>query len=124
MAVVSSVLAVSEKPDAAVRTFYRIVHSDPPLLSDFVSNAAMGRPPRRPTPEVLRLWDGISVFVTEQQAREKALQFPQLGGYLARLALPLGHAIRIERTTRSEGHYTLWTAATVLLSSVVDVVSV
>jgi len=113
---------VSGEPDAPVRTFYRIVHSDSPELGDFVSNAALGRPPRRPTPEVLRLWDGISVYATEQQAREKAHQFPQLGRYLARLEIPAGLAVRIERTTRSEGHHTLWAPGVVLRSCVVGVV--
>jgi hypothetical protein len=106
------------------RLFFRIVRTDPPDLADFLSNAALGRPPRRPTPEVLRLWDGISVYETEQQARVKALQFPQLGGYVARLAIPPGLRVRAERTTSSEGHHTLWASAAILHSCVVDVVPV
>lgn len=106
------------------RAFYRIVHGDPPAVGDFLSNAALGRPPRRPDPGVLRLWDGISVYETEQHAREKAQQFPQLGRFLARLEIPVGLAVRIERTTRSEGHHTLWAPATVLHSCIVGVVPV
>jgi hypothetical protein len=71
---------------------------------------------------VLRLWDGISVYATEQQSRAKARQFPLLGRYLARLEIPAGLAVRIERTTRSEGHHTLWASGAVLRSCVVGVV--
>jgi hypothetical protein len=71
---------------------------------------------------VLRLWDGISVYATEQQSRAKARQFPLLGRYLARLEIPAGLAVWIERTTRSEGHHTLWASGAALRSCVVGVV--
>lgn len=107
-----------------MRIVYRIVHTDPPELIDFMSNAELGRPPRRATTEVLRLWSGISVYETEQQAREKAIEFSRLGSYLARLAIPANSSMRIERTTRSEGHHTIWAPAEALLRCVVGIVPV
>ena len=93
----------------AVRTFYRIVRSDPPALRDFTSNAARGLPLRDESEEMRRLWDGISVYATEGQARNKARQFPYLGRYLARLEIPERARVRVERTIRNgRGHHTLW----------------
>jgi hypothetical protein len=53
------------------------------------------------------LWDGISVWNTEQQARKKAQAFPNLGSYIATLSVPLGGSIRIEKTL-GPGHHTIW----------------
>jgi hypothetical protein len=104
----------------AVRTVYRIVRNNPPTLADFTSNAAKGLPLRDDSPEMRRLWDGISVYATEAQARNKATQFPYLGAYLARLDVPDGAAVRIERTIRnSRGHHTLWGNPADLLRCVV-----
>jgi hypothetical protein len=95
--------------------FYRIVRTNPPTLSDFTSNAAKGLPPPRDAPETVRLWGGISVFVTEAQARHKAHQYPSLGRYIAVLDVPADGPIRWERTLpRSRGHHTLWGEARVI----------
>jgi hypothetical protein len=71
---------------------------------------------------VLRLWDGISVYESEAQAREKARQFPDLGTHLARLEIPMSIGARIERTTRSEGHHTIWAPAAMLHACIVSIV--
>jgi hypothetical protein len=57
-----------------------------------------------------RLASGISVFRTMGQARKTARKRPPwLGrGFIARIAIPANAAIRIERTTKTAGHYTLW----------------
>jgi hypothetical protein len=107
------------------RTVYRIVRTAPPTAADFTSNAARGLPVRGDDPETRRLWDGLSVYATEAQARAKARQLPALGGYVARLELPPGAPVRVERTVpRSRGHHTVWGAPAVLLRCVVVVVPV
>ena len=106
------------------RVFYRIVRSDPPTALDFTSNAARGRPLHDPSPEALRLWDGISVNATEAQARRRARQMPMLGSHIARLDVPPDAAVRAERTTRTPGHYTLWADPAALLTCVTAVVPV
>ena len=108
----------------SARVFYRLVHGDPPTLWDFTSSHARGRVLRHPTAETLRLWDGLSVFETEAQARQQARAFPRLGRYIAALEILMGGPIRFERTTRTEGHYTLWGEAGEILEWVRSVVPV
>ena len=104
-------------------TFYRIVETNPPLLEDFLSDAAQGRPPRSETHR--HLWDGISVYATAQQARNKAQDYPFLGQFIARLDIPDQAPVRIERTLRrSRGHHTLWGDPAYLLRCVVAVIPV
>lgn len=108
-----------------MRIVYRIVRTNPPTLSDFTSNAARGLPIRDDSPETRRLWDGISVYATEAQARNKARQFPYLGQYIARLEIPTQAPVRIERTImNSRGHHTLWGHPAELLRHVVTVLPI
>lgn len=101
------------------RTVYRIVRTDPPTLADFTSSVARGLPARGDDAETRRLRDGIPVYATEAQARNKARDFPALGGYVARLDLPAGVAVQVERTVpRSRGHHTAWGDAALLLRCV------
>ena len=53
------------------RIFYRIIRSGAPDLLDFTSAESLGEP-SPPDPDLARLWDGISAFATETQARNKA----------------------------------------------------
>lgn len=102
-----------------LNTVFRIVWTDPPLLLDFQSNTALGVEPRHPLPkEYERLHDGISVYRTIGQARRTARNRPPwLGrGYIARVVIPIGAEIRIERTTKTAGHYTMWVDAEDMLS--------
>jgi len=108
--------------ESTTRSFYRLVQTNPPTLLDFTSNQALGRTPRRPDPEVLRLWSGISAYETMEQARAKAERSPWLGAHIAELRVPADGPIRYERTTRSAGHYTLWGEPGDLLACVVSVV--
>ncbi|MDQ3700171.1 MAG: hypothetical protein M3442_04530 [Chloroflexota bacterium] len=62
----------------STRTVYRIIRADPPTLVDFTSAAVLGRPAPRNS-ERARLHDGLSVFNTERQARNKANDLPALG---------------------------------------------
>jgi hypothetical protein len=103
------------------RTFFRITLTDPPSLADFTSPSAKGRTPRDNDPEARRLWDGVSVFATETQARNQAKDFPLLGGYIAQVDVPDDAPVRVERTLRTRGHHTVWADPQVLLRHVVSV---
>jgi hypothetical protein len=107
-----------------LRTFYRIVRSNPPDLRDFVSQAAQGIPSGRRDPEALRLRRGISVYATEAQARRKARGVGTLGAFIARLEMPADSPIISERTTESSGHHTLWGEPATLMACVVAVLPV
>jgi hypothetical protein len=103
---------------------YRIVLTDPPSVADFLSEASRGVE-RRVRPEYERLRSGVSVFDTEDRARQRATKWPWLGGYIAELDLPEdGGRIRYERTTDSRGHYTIWGQPEDLLGRVVGLVKV
>lgn len=106
------------------RTFYRIVRTDPPTLTDFTSAWILGK--ARPTddPEALRLADGLSVFRTEAQAQRHARRMPMLGRYLAEVAIASSAPVRAERTLRTPGHHTLWGNPAFLLACVRRVVAV
>jgi hypothetical protein len=106
-----------------IMTFFRIVWTDPPQLYDFESNAARGDVARFTSEEARRLMDGISVFRTMSQARRTALKRPPwLGrGYIAHLVIPFDAEMRVERTTKSAGHYTLWADPASIMSWVVSV---
>lgn len=108
-----------QAPASGVRVFYRIVQTDPPELTDFMSNAAKGKRPRRSTPAVLRLWDGISVYDTLRQARITAQTFPHLGRHIAILHVPDDGSVQFEQTLDpAKGHYTLWGTPALLRSFV------
>ena len=83
---------------------YRIVHTNPPTASDFLSLAALGRP--RPTHINLQEWAGISVWDTRAAAVDTARKFPRHGSWIARLDLT-GTAMPIQQTY-GVGHYTAW----------------
>lgn len=88
--------------------FYRLVRSNPPTLDDFTSQKEKGIPMARPDPEIALLWDGISVYATEIQARNQAKAKPWLGSYIAEIAFSEGDPIVFRRTGTGRGHHTLW----------------
>jgi hypothetical protein len=99
---------------------YRIVRTNPPTLADFTSNEAAGKPRPSNDPEAIRLWNGISAFATETQARNKALDFPFLGRYISVLDIEEGGSVPYQRTgLRSPGHHTLWGEPSAILARVV-----
>lgn len=104
-------------------TVHRIILTDPPAVDDFASNAAKGRAPRSGDADVLRLWDGLSVYATRAQAQREARGAPYLGSDVAELRIPDGADARFERT-RGPGHHTLWADPTAALGWVVAVVPV
>ena len=103
------------------RRYFRIIAVELPNREDFLSDKAKGQPPRNADDaELLRLWDGISVFATFQQARNKANRY-DLGRFIAEVLIPENSPIRVERTTRSPGHHTLWSEPDAVLRCVVRV---
>jgi len=111
--------------DAPPRRVFRVVHTDPPARSDFVSNAEAGIVPRRVLSAVeRRLWRGVSCTETLAQARATARRALILGTFVAALDLPADPRLRAERTGSRVGHYTVWGDADALLACVVWVVPV
>ncbi len=93
---------------------YRVVRTNPSTADDFLSqydlhlrrSAASRRPP--PTdPRLLRIWDGISMSATRLHAEQQQARFPRLGSYIAVLDLPMVR-FRMERSTATPGHFTVW----------------
>jgi hypothetical protein len=90
------------------RSFFRIAKSIPATDDDFTSQKAKGIPMARPDPEVELLWDGISVYATEAQARKQARAKPWLGKYIAEIVVIEGDPITFRRSGSGAGHHTLW----------------
>ena len=82
--------------------FFRVIASAEATLDDVRSKAELGEPLRDDTPENRRLWQGISVYATEAQARRKGRASPRLGRYIARslagvITTPEGSEKAVER---------------------------
>ena len=104
-------------------TFYRVVKTNPPTLADFRSDKERGKA-QPSTPELARLWDGLSVADSEDRVRKMVQRFPAMGSFIAAIAVPEHGAIRYERTVRRPGHYTLWGDAAAILERVQSVTPV
>jgi hypothetical protein len=106
-----------------LNTVYRIVWTNPPQSVDFEPNAQRAVPPYLVSEERMRLQSGISVFRTLSQARRTTrARRPWMGrGFIAVIELPPTSEFRMERTTKSAGHYTLWADARSILEWVVGV---
>jgi hypothetical protein len=96
---------------------------NPPTDEDFRSFALQGRQPRDPDPEVLRLWDGVSVYDSKATLRRLIRNRPHLGTFIAELAVPDDGSVRFEKT-RGAGHYTLWASPLELRRMVIHVLAV
>lgn len=103
---------------------FRIVESNPVEEYDMLSWRARGRELRFVNAKALRLWDGISVYRTLEQARALARRRPYLGSFIAELRIPLDGSIRIELDNGRDGHCTIWGDPQLLLSLIVSVVPV
>src|SRR5688500_13428661 len=108
----------SNQPRATI-TLYRVVQTDPPTVRDFLSQQVLGIPLKHETAKVRRLWDGLSVYRTVEQARMRAQQTPRLGRYIATLVIPLDDdRIVIELDNGRNGHCTVWGSPWLLRSFV------
>jgi len=83
---------MSPHDPVSIRTFYRIVWTDPPTLDDARSHVARNLAIHVDDAEIQRLASGISVFRTPGQARKTAQKRPPwLGrGFIARITIPPG----------------------------------
>ena len=91
------------------RLFYRIVQHNPPTADDFISNEAIGKPPRDREVTDPELHRGISAYGRKDDAIATQRRFPVLGGFLAELALPDDDPeITLRSTSRHGSHYTIW----------------
>jgi hypothetical protein len=93
-------------------TLYRIVHADPPTVRDFLSQKVLGIPLKHETAKGLRLWDGLSIYRTREQALTRAHQTPRLGRFIAEL------------DSGRHGHCTVWGSPWLLRSFVVSVTAI
>lgn len=84
-----------------------------------MSHARKGISLHSPETRTLDRARGVSVFDTEEKARSHADRFPHLGRFVAHLDIPAG--IRVERTGRMAGHFTVWAEPADLLAWVVRV---
>jgi hypothetical protein len=107
-----------------VQILYRVVQTDPPTVRDFLSQKVLGIPLKHENPKVLRLWDGLSVYRTVDQARTRAKQTPRLGLYIAELAVLPDERSVVELDNGRNGHCTIWGSPWLLRSFVVSVVPV
>ena len=104
---------------------YRIVKSNPHTRADFLSNAAKGRQPRNPTPEVLRRWDGLSAFTSFEAALANARIFPRLGRFIVELDIPMDGSIAVEpHPGPDEEHVTIWGDPDLLTEMVTNIVRI
>ena len=106
-----------------IRAFYRIVWTDLPMVADFLSHVDRNVVVRVDYAEIRRLASGVSKFCTLGRARRTELKRPPWfgRGYIARVIIPIGGGVVIERTTKTAGHYTIWGDAHALLSFVDEV---
>jgi hypothetical protein len=106
---------MSEPEPVSIRTFYRIVWTNPATIADVIPDP---NPTLATRPEYRRFQTGISVYRTERQARRTGrTRLPWLGrGFVARIVIPEDAVYTIERTTKAAGHYTLWADAASILT--------
>jgi hypothetical protein len=106
------------------RAFFRLVATNPPTLADFLPRAQSRRVVPEDSAGQRRLWQGISAYATEAQARRKGRVSPALGRFVVRLEIDDDDPICWARTTSSSGHHTLWGDPAILLARVTAVVAV
>ncbi len=71
------------------RRLYRLVRTDPPTVHDFLSQAALLKPPPLDTAAFRREWEGLSMFDSPGPLRKlgKARRW-RLGEFIAELEVP------------------------------------
>lgn len=108
------------------QAFFRLVKMGVAVRDDLLSYVELGLPLLDDSAETRRLAEGISVNATLTQARNRARAIPSLRDlhFVAELSIPDDAPIKIERTGRTRGHYTLWGDPDVLLGYVTSVLPV
>lgn len=116
-------LRVTDPPLGHIALF-RIVGASALREYDFLSQQARGHRMQFVNAKAIRLWDGISVYRTIEQARLLARRRPLLGSFIAELHVPMDSSFRMELDNGRDGHSTIWGDAQALLSLVVSVTPV
>lgn len=108
---------------ALSRSFFYLVNEDPPPIKEFLSYDAKGLTPPNASPQTRHLYEGVSMFLTEEQARSLARELTGKDwNYIAEVSIP--EEVLIERQGRREGHHLIFAAPADLKSWVVRVRSV
>ena len=102
------------------RSLYYLVKTNPPTRDQFLSYHARGLTPPHSSPRQLDLHRGVSMFETEVQARQLAIELATRYDYIAEVAVPQG--VRAERQGRRAGHYNVYASPDDLARWVVSVV--
>jgi hypothetical protein len=105
-----------------MRYFYRLVETDPPTREQFASYYELGVTPPGASGRELHLSKGVSMFETEDQARQASPTMKTRYDFIAEVRVP--EDIRAERQGRRAGHHNIYASAGDLLSWVVRVVAV
>lgn len=104
--------------------------SDPPTRDDFLSDKEAGK--RQPPPPNADLWEGMSLYELDSQAKAVILDIrskfgakARIGGYIAEVEIPDNGPILYARTQpQLPGHFTIRGDADLLLAVVRSVVRV
>jgi hypothetical protein len=108
-------------------TVFRIVRvadpADPAFVDSFRSHAELGLPPRGPEAAHQVIYEGVSVYESQEAAVETARRWPRIGGYVAELRLTSETGVLYLRWGQS-GHLTLWADPLTLTRAVVDTIPV
>jgi hypothetical protein len=110
----------SPEPPSYV-VLFRVVKNNPATVYDCMSREALGMQPRHPTAKALRLWSGLSMNRTREQAVQLATASPWLGEYVAEFRILLDSSIRYELDNGRNGHCTVWGDPRELLALIVSV---
>lgn len=105
------------------RSLFYLVFEDPPHVDEFRSYDAKGLTPRNASPRQRHIYQGVSMFETEGQARKLASEMTgRHYGYIAEVSIPEG--VPVERQGHREGHCNVYASPEDLRSWVVRVVRV
>lgn len=116
---------------------FRFVHTDDlddaVLREDFISNLVKGQPPRGREERYPLIHEGLSMFKTFEQARDRRERILgkllregrggelRIGNFVARLGLK-GPDFCVEDRTEPDGHLTVWGAPDRCVESIVEIV--
>ena len=101
--------------------FYRIVRTNPPTETYFLSHRARGIPLRQDTLELRRSWEGVSVYDSVERVRRIVARFPRIGAFIAEVRVEAGDPVEFAQTGDDPPHYDLWAEPRELLALVVRV---
>lgn len=119
-------ITVYEVTGGLTLTVYRVVRSgnkeDPVLVNSLRSHYELGHEPPGPVrPAALSM--GLSTYLAIDSARDTATKWPQIGSYVAKLALKEGKGFNWAMTIHPQ-HITVWGDPVKLAAAVVDIVEV